>query len=360
MIAAVRAVRALDDPVGRVLEHTTLDTGLELTRVGCPLGLLAVIFESRPDAVTQISALAIKSGNAVVLKGGRDAARTTGALVTAIRAGLDGTDVPPDAVVSVEGRESVDALLALDGVVDLVIPRGSKELVRYVQTHTKIPVLGHAEGVCHVYVDSAADPEMAVAIVVDAKVQYPAACNAAEAVLIHVDVAPLVLPLLLDRLTEAGVEVRACPRTRSLAAAHRHTVKAATPEDWGREFGELILAVRIIDSLDEALAHIAHYGSAHTEAIVTEDPAAAERFLAEVDAAGVFHNASTRFADGYRYGLGAEVGVGTGKVHARGPVGLAGLTTYKYLLSGRGHIVADYVGSGRRRFRHERPARKAE
>jgi glutamate-5-semialdehyde dehydrogenase len=351
MVEGVRSVARLEDPSGRVLVRTLLDDGLVLEKVSSPLGVLAVVFEARPDAVTQISALAIKSGNAVILKGGREAARSTAALVLAIRTGLAAAGLPEDAVQSVPDRESVDALLALDDLVDLVIPRGSNALVKSIRERTRIPVLGHSEGVCHVYVDASADPEMAVAIVLDSKLSYPAACNAVETVLVHrAAVADVMLPLL-GNLLEKGVEVRGCEETR--AAAHSLPVAEATEEDWRTEYGAPIVAVKVVESLDEAMDHVNRYGSSHTEAIVTNDRTAAERFLAEVDAAGVYHNASTRFADGYRYGLGAEVGIATGKIHARGPVGLEGLVTYRWILRGHGQVTASYGPEGRS-FRHER------
>jgi glutamate-5-semialdehyde dehydrogenase len=289
----------------------------------------------------------------LILKGGREAARTTAALVGAIRGGLADAGLPEDAVQSIPDRESVDALLALDDLVDLVVPRGSNALVRSIRERTRIPVLGHAEGVCHVYVDAAADAEMAVSIVLDAKLTYPAACNAVETVLIHAAAVPDVMLPLLGRLLEKGVEVRGCEETR--ASAHGLPVAEATEEDWRTEYGAPVVSVRVVGSLDEAIAHVNRYGSGHTEAIVTADRTAAERFLAEVDAAGVFHNASTRFADGHRYGLGAEVGIATGKLHARGPVGLEGLVTYRWLLRGQGHVTADYGPEGRA-FRHEKLA----
>ena len=353
MIAGVRAVRGLEDPSGRVVARTLLDDGLELRKVTCPLGLLAVIFESRPDAVTQISALAIKSGNAVILKGGREAARTTAVLVEAIRAGLrDVPGIPEGAVESVAGRAEVDALLALEGIVDLVIPRGSNELVRSVQERTRIPVLGHSEGVCHAYVDASADPEMAARIVLDSKLQYVAACNAAETLLVHREAADRFLEPLLRKLADAGIELRGCPETRRLAPGV--AMGEATEADWRTEYSAPVLAVRVVASLDEAIVHVNDYGSGHTDTIVTEDAASALRFLEEVDAAGVYHNASTRFADGYRYGFGAEVGISTSKIHARGPVGLEGLVTTKYKLFGSGQVVGDYAGPGGRRFLHRK------
>ncbi|HXC26059.1 MAG TPA: glutamate-5-semialdehyde dehydrogenase [Gemmatimonadaceae bacterium] len=357
MAAGIRAVAALDDPIGAITTKTRLDQGLELHRVTVPLGVIAAIFEARPDAVTQIAALALKSGNAVLLKGGSEALYTTRALVTCLRGALvESNTIPPDAICAVEQRASVDALLALDTLIDLVVPRGSNALVRMVQSRTRIPVLGHAEGVCHVYVDRDADPQMAVEIVVDSKVQYPAACNAAETVLLDTTTAPTILPALLSTLTHHNVEVRGCPRTLALVTqlAPALPIVPATDADWGREYGERILACKLVDTIDMAITHINQHGSGHTDAIVTANPVAAAYFLTHVDSASVFHNASTRFADGYRFGFGAEVGISTGKLHARGPVGLSGLTTYKYLLHGHGHLVAPYTGPQARPFLHEK------
>jgi glutamate-5-semialdehyde dehydrogenase len=353
MADGVRAVAALPDPSGRLLSKTLLDDGLVLEKVTCPLGVLAVVFESRPDAVPQIGALALKSGNAALLKGGRESARSASAILSAILAGLaEVPEIPPDALQLLSTREEVEALLALDSEIDLVVPRGGADLVRFVRDHTRIPVLGHAEGVCHVYVDRAADPGMAIAIAVDAKTTYPAACNAAETLLLHREAAERLLRPLVAALREKGVEIRACEKTRALAPDLG--LAAAADHDFGREFGALVLAVKTVESLNEAIAHVNRFGSKHTDAIVTEDRAAADRFLAEVDAAGVYVNASTRFADGFRYGFGAEVGVSTSKLHARGPVGLEGLVTYKYRLLGRGHVVATYTGKDARPFRHVR------
>ncbi|BDU74726.1 glutamate-5-semialdehyde dehydrogenase [Mesoterricola silvestris] len=346
MARGLEAVAGLRDPLGRVDLRRLLDEGLELQRVSVPLGVLAVIFESRPDAAVQIGALAIKSGNAALLKGGREAAASVRALVDILRRCLEEEGLPGDALQVLQDRADVDALLALDGDVDLVIPRGSSALVRSIKARTRIPVLGHAEGVCHLYIDAAADPAMAVALARDGKLQYPAACNATETVLLHRDCAPVILPLLARGLP--GTELRGCPRCRALLP----DLVPASEADWDAEYGAPILALRVVDDLDAALAHIRAHGSAHTEAIVTEDPDAAARFLREVDAAGVYHNASTRFADGYRYGFGAEVGISTSRIHARGPVGIEGLVTVKYLLRGHGQIVADYAGPGGRPFLH--------
>lgn len=350
MAARVREVAALDDPLGRVLSVTELDDDLTLTKVSCPLGVVGVVFEARPEVIPQVAALAFKSGNAVLLKGGREATQTNEALFTIWREVFSHfPEVLPAAINLLRSREEVGEMLALDEDIDLIVPRGSKEFVREVSARSHIPVLGHGEGLCHIYVDRAANLSKAAGIIIDAKTQYPAACNAAETLLIHRDVAAAFAPEIIARLRAANVEVRGCARTRALDA----DVKTAHESDWATEYSDLIISVKIIADLDHALAHIAEYGSKHTEAIVTEDAKTAARFLAEVDAAGVYHNVSTRFADGYRYGLGAEVGISTSKLHARGPVGLEGLTTYKYKLQGDGHTVASYA-SGVRKFKHRK------
>lgn len=350
MVRGVRAVAELPDPSGCILDRRLLDTGLELHKVSCPLGVLAVIFEARPDAVTQISALSVKSGNAVILKGGREVERTTEVLVSTLRKALASVRVPADAICAVHGREAVAELLRLDDLIDLVIPRGSNALVQHIQKNTRIPVLGHADGVCHAYVDVAADQEMALALVVDSKVQYPAVCNALETVLIHEQIAPTFLPKLVQRFSEKQVRVRGCSRARAIAPA----IEVLGNDEWHTEYSDLIVAVRIVDSAEAAVEHINRYGSHHTDVIITGDTASANRFLQEVDSANVFHNASTRFSDGYRYGFGSEVGISTSKLHARGPVGLEGLITYKYKLYGSGQTVAQYTGAERRKFLHER------
>jgi glutamate-5-semialdehyde dehydrogenase len=351
MAARVRDVAALEDPLGRTLAVTELDEGLTLTKISCPLGVVGVVFEARPEVVPQVASLALKSGNACLLKGGAEAARTNEVLYTIWREALaQFEDVPADAALLLRTREEVSQMLALDEEIDLVIPRGSKEFVNHVAANSRIPVLGHGEGVCHVYVDAAADLRKALAVVIDSKTQYPAACNAAETVLVHEEVAPKFLPSLVAALASAGVEVRACPRTAGLVPSAQGLVPASE-EDWGREYSDMVVSVKTLEDFDEALRQIGRYGSRHTEAIVTEDRGRAARFLAEVDAAGVYHNASTRFADGFRYGLGAELGISTAKLHARGPVGLDGLTTYKYKLIGDGHTVALYSGGGRT-FKH--------
>jgi glutamate-5-semialdehyde dehydrogenase len=349
--ARVREVANLPDPLGKQLAATELDQGLTLNKESCPLGVIAVVFESRPDVVPQVASLALKSGNAVLLKGGAEATNSNESILAVWRETLRCfPDVPQESIQLLQSRSDVMELLKLQGEVDLLIPRGSKQFVAYMEQNSRIPVLGHGEGICHVYVDRSADVKKAVAITLDSKVQYPAACNSAETLLVHQDVAATFLPKVVAELKAANVEVRGCPRVLALLPGANPV--AATEEDWSAEYSDLILSVKIVDSLDDGLEHIHRYGSKHTECIVTEDQGAAERFLQEVDAAGVFHNASTRFADGYRYGLGAEVGISNGKLHARGPMGIDGLTTYKYKLRGNGQTVAEY-NSGARTFKHK-------
>jgi glutamate-5-semialdehyde dehydrogenase len=346
----VESVADQTDPLGRTLAARELDEDLELYRVAVPIGVVGTVFESRPDALVQIAALALKSGNAVILKGGSEASESNRVLYEVIReatAGIEG--VPEGWAQLIEAREDVDTLLSMDESVDLLMPRGSTEFVRYVQENTHIPVLGHTEGVCHVYVDERADLAMAEEVALDAKVQYPAVCNAVETLLVHEAVAEDFLPGMVDRYLEADVELRGDERTRELVEAG---VAPATDADWDTEYGDLILSIRVVDSLQAAVRHVTEHGSKHTESILTEDGDRAARFMRGIDAASVFHNASTRFADGYRYGLGAEVGISTGKVHARGPVGLEGLTTYKYYLEGDGQLVGTYAGADAKPFTH--------
>ena len=336
MTRSMLAVAELPDPIGRVLQRTELDDNLVLEKIRCPLGVLAVIFEARPDAVTQISTLGLKSANATILKAGREVERTASALVAIIRQALRTTGLPEDSVAIVTGREAVLQLLGMSDLIDMVIPRGSKHLVEFVQTNTRIPILVTPR-VCHIYVDAAADTDMALAIIDDSKTDYPAACNAAETVLVHRQIAGSFLPRLAERLLSRHVALRGCEKTRAVLAGQ--PIEAVGDHEWHTEYSGLVLAVRVVESINDAIQHIHAYGSSHTESIVTQDADAAERFLADVDAAGVFHNASTRFADGYRYGFGAEVGISTSKLHARGPVGMEGLTSYKYLLRGTGQLA---------------------
>ncbi len=347
-IAGVRDIGKLNDPVGSTQIHRKLDTGLVLKRVSCPLGVLGVIFEARPEAAIQIATLAIKSGNGVILKGGKEAIRSCEAIVKAIKKGLSQTTVHPDAVQLLTTREETLELLKLDKYVDLIIPRGSNSFVQFVQQNTAIPVLGHADGICHLYIDKAADIDKAVNIAVDAKTHYPAACNAIETLLVHQEIAS-ILPQVAEALQKLNVELRGDEKTQEILA----NIVPATETDWETEYSDLILSIKIVDSLEDAIAHINEYGSKHTDAIVTQDMEAAENFLSLVNAAGVYHNCSTRFADGFRYGFGAEVGISTQQIPPRGPVGLEGLVTYKYRMTGNGHVASSYTGEDAKPFLHK-------
>lgn len=345
-VEGINSLVKLPDPVGKTLLATELDEGLTLYKVSCPIGVIGVIFESRPDALVQISTLCLKSGNAVLLKGGREAIQTNRVLTALIQKAAADAGIQPDWIHLLETREDVNRMLKLDKYIDLIIPRGSNEFVRYIMENSRIPVLGHADGICHCYVDSDADIKMAVDIVNDSKTQYVSVCNATETLLVHRDIAERFLPELKNKLDESNVELRGCERTRKII-----DVAPATEEDWRTEYLDYILSVKIVDSVDDAIEHINTYGSGHTDAIITENRENAEKFMDLVDSGNVFWNCSTRFSDGYRYGFGAEVGISTNKIHARGPVGLDGLTIYKYKLIGKGHIVADYA-EHRRTFRH--------
>jgi glutamate-5-semialdehyde dehydrogenase len=346
-IAGIRDVAQLNDPLGFNQIHRELDTGLILQRVTCPLGVLGIIFEARPEALIQITSLAIKSGNGVILKGGKEAIESCKILVEVIHQALTSTKIDPAAVQLLTTREEIEQLLELDEYVDLIIPRGSNAFVRYVQDNTRIPVLGHADGICHLYIDSKADIDRAIAITIDAKTHYPAACNAIETLLVDRQIAPQFLPAVANALKTQQVELRGDVATCQIIEA-----QPATELDWSTEYSDLILAIKIVDSLEQAIEHINTYGSKHTDAIVTENPEAATIFQNLVDAAGVFHNCSTRFSDGFRYGFGAEVGISTQQMPPRGPVGLEGLVTYKYKLNGNGHIAATYTGSDAKPFTH--------
>lgn len=346
-IAGVRDVQNLPDPLGQVSLHRQLDEGLVLKRIACPLGVLGVIFEARPEALIQITSLAIKSGNAVILKGGKEATRSCQILTQVIQTALSQTAVSPQAINLLTTREEIRGLLGLNQYVDLIIPRGSNEFVQYIQQNTHIPVLGHADGICHLYLDDHGDLTKAIAITVDAKTQYPAACNAIETLLVHRAIAETFLPPIAQALREKGVSLRGDAATQAIIDCD-----PADETDWRTEYCDLILAIKIVSSPQAAIEHINTYGSKHTDGIVTENQAVAEQFLTQVDAAGVYHNCSTRFADGFRYGFGAEVGISTQKMPPRGPVGLDGLVTYKYQLRGSGQVAATYSGDHARPFQH--------
>lgn len=351
MVAGILDVKKLEDPVNKTLTATRLDENLELYKVSCPIGVIGVIFEARPDVVVQISSLAIKSSNAVILKGGIEALLTNTALVKIISETLSKIDgFPADVINFIKSREDVTQMLNLDKYIDLIIPRGSNKLVQYIKSNTKIPVLGHADGICHVYVDNSANIDLALKVTLDSKIQYPAACNAVETLLVNENIATEFLPKLNEIMSANGVQLKGCEKVKSILLE----ILDATDEDWKTEYGDKILSVKLVKDIDEAITHINTFGSGHTDCIITEDNQNREKFMALVDSAGVYHNASTRFADGFRYGLGAEVGISTNKTHARGPVGLEGLTIYKYKLFGNGQIVAEYTGNNAKKFLHER------
>ena len=333
MIQGIIDVYELEDPVGKVLLQRSLDTGLILTKISCPIGVLGIIFEARPDVISQISALAIKSSNAVILKGGKESTNTNKVIMEIIQSALSEIkEFPKDALTQVFSRDDVKNMLDQDKYIDLIIPRGGNNLVQFVKENTKIPVLGHADGICHIFVDNSAILEKATKIIIDAKTQYPSACNSVETLLIHKGFQQVTE--LLKELENAGIEL------------------VYEPENWHKEYSDKVLSVKYVESLEEAVEHINEYSSGHTESIVTENRENARLFLSSIDSAGVYHNVSTRFADGFRYGFGAEVGISTNKTHARGPVGLEGLTIYKYTLQGSGDIVSDYV-EGKKKFNHK-------
>ncbi len=354
MALNMESVARLADPVGATQQGTRLSEGLDLYRVSCPIGVLLVIYESRPEVTVQISALAIKSGNAVILKGGKEAAHSNQALAETIWEALAVFDfMPAGAIQILNTREEVSQILENSDCLDMIIPRGSKALVQQIQAHAKVPVLAHADGVCHVYLDEFADPEKSEEVVLDAKLQYPAVCNAMETLLVHEKILESHLITLLEKLQKAQVELRVCEKTaQRLFQSNTLQLIQATEADWTTEYTDLILSVKTVASLEEAVNHINTFGSKHTDTIVTEDANSAEWFMNQVDAAGVFWNASTRFSDGFRYGFGAEVGVSTSKTHARGPVGLEGLVIYKYKLYGQGQGVARFEGT-EKAFLHE-------
>lgn len=332
MIQGIRDIAKLEDPVNKKLLVREMDEDLTLYKVSCPIGVLGIIFEARPDVISQISSLAIKSSNAVILKGGKESKNTNRTILDIINSALEKIDgFPKNVINQVFSRDDVAEMLKCDKYINLIIPRGGNSLVKFIKENTKIPVLGHADGICHIFVDETADLAMAEKVVTDAKTQYPSACNSVETLLIHEKYAD---------------------KDKLLAALQLAEIKLIeNPESWAHEYGDKILAFKTVKNVDEAVEHINTYGSGHTDSIITKNTENAETFMNKVDSAGVYFNASTRFADGFRYGFGAEVGISTNKTHARGPVGLDGLTIYKYKLIGNGHIVSDYT-SGEKRFHH--------
>ncbi len=379
-IAGIRQMIGLADPVGKVTLKRELDEGLVLERVSVPIGVIGVIFEARPDALIQISALCIKSGNCAILKGGKETAKTNKILFGLVHGAAVAAGLPESCLLQAELHNEIDELLKCQGDVDLLIPRGSNKFVQYIMDNTNIPVMGHSSGICHIYLDEKADLAKAVPIIVDAKTQYPAACNAVETLLVSRKIAADALPVVLEALTKAGVKLRGSAEVVELAKVLRAAGKLWTngskpgtaddccgaeangrgsveievmgEEDFGTEYTDLVISLKLVDDVAEAAEHINKFGSHHTDCIITEDDGAAEYFLQMVDSAGVYRNCSTRFADGFRYGFGAEVGISTSKLHARGPVGLEGLVTYKYRLVGEGQIVGDYA-SGKKEFHHK-------
>lgn len=374
-ISGIRQMIGLEDPVGKVTLKRELDEGLLLERVTVPIGVIGVIFEARPDALIQISALCIKSGNCAILKGGKETARTNKVLFGLVHEAAMAAGLPESGLLQVELHNEIDELLGCQGDVDLLIPRGSNKFVQYIMDNTNIPVMGHAAGICHIYLDEKADLTKSVPVIVDAKTQYPAVCNAVETLLVNRKIAADALPVVLEALVKAGVKLRGTKEVaelvKELASAGKlcgqgtaasegaecvdakaFDVEVMGEEDFATEYTDLIISIKLVEDVAEAADHINKFGSHHTDCILTEDDAAAAYFMQMVDSAGVYRNCSTRFADGFRYGFGAEVGVSTGKLHARGPVGLEGLVTYKYRLTGEGQLVGDYV-SGKKEFHHK-------
>ena len=346
VVDGISSLINLEDPVGKTLLSTELDDGLELYKVTCPIGVIGVIFESRPDALVQISMLCLKSGNGVVLKGGSEARETNRVLTDIIAGATASVGIPPDWIKLIETRADVNEILKMDRHIDLLIPRGSNDFVRYIMDNSSIPVMGHADGICHCYVHEDAEIDMAVKVVVDSKTQYVAVCNALETLLVHVNIAKAFLPVLKKELDKKKVALVGCEETVSIL-----NIPPATEDDWKTEYLDLKLSIKIVNDIDEAINHINTYGSGHTDSIITSSREKSTRFMSLVDSGNVFWNCSTRFSDGFRYGFGAEVGVSTGKLHARGPVGLDGLVSYKYKLFGNGHVVEDYANRSKS-FKH--------
>ena len=348
VISGLSMLRGLGDPLGRVTLDRDLDEGLSLKRITCPIGVIGVIFEARPDALVQIASLCIKSGNCALLKGGKETVNTNRILFKIIHESAVAAGLPENCLAQAESHAEIDELLKCDKYVDLLIPRGSNAFVRHIMDNTKIPVMGHADGICHIYVDEDFDETIAIPVIVDAKIQYTAACNAVETLLVNRKIAGTFLPKLAKALSDENVKIRG---TKEVTDIVGESVERISDDDFDTEYLSLTVGVKLVDDVDEAIAHINLHGSHHTDAIITTDENRAEHFMQMVDSAGVYHNCSTRFSDGFRYGFGAEVGISTGKIHARGPVGLDGLTTYKYKLYGHGQTVGEYA-RGEKSFHH--------
>ncbi|MDI9395373.1 MAG: glutamate-5-semialdehyde dehydrogenase [Euryarchaeota archaeon] len=356
MIAGIRDVIKLKDPVGETLSTLELDRDLVLYQVSCPIGLIGVIFESRPDVVPQVMSLCLKSGNATIFKGGSEARESNRTIFYVLVRAIESTEgMPKGAFQLMETREEIMSLLSLDAYVDLLIPRGSNEFVKFIQDNTKIPVLGHTSGICHIYVDEFADLATAWKVCFDAKVQYPAVCNAIETLLVNRKIAEAFLPKMAEMYIKAGVELRCDEDSYSLLSEKGVSpLLSAAEEDWSLEYNDLILSIKLVDAIKEAIDHINTFGSHHTDGIITENASRRKEFIGLVDSSSVMLNASTRFADGYRYGKGAEVGISTNKIHSRGPVGMEGLLIYKYILMGKGQVVADYAGENAKPYTHRK------
>ena len=359
MARGIRDVARLDEPVGKTLSALKMDTDLELYQVTCPIGVIGAIFESRPDVVPQISSLCIKSGNAVIMKGGSEAKNSNKILADILSSAAELTSSKlKNTIQLVETREEIREMLKLDEYIDLIVPRGSNAFVKYIQDNTRIAVLGHSDGICHAYVDKDASLKKAISICIDAKTQYAAVCNTIETLLVHKHIADKFLPAFAKRMKEECVELRCDSASGALLKGFG--VKKASQNDWSTEYNDLILSIKIVNTIEQAIEHINTYGSKHTDVIITENNVAANKFFSSVDSGCVFLNCSTRFSDGFRFGKGAEVGISTNKIHARGPVGLEGLIIYKYFLKGKGQIVKSYSGKNAKRFLHDRLNKKWE
>lgn len=348
-IKGLLELKELKDPIGVVQLHRQLDTGLVMKKISVPIGVIGVIFEARPDAMIQVASLCIKSGNCAILKGGKETANTNKVLFEIIKNAVVEAGLPAECLLQAELHNEIDELLKCDNEVDLLIPRGSNKFVRYIMENTKIPVMGHSSGVCHIYVDKEADKELALHVILDAKKNYPAACNAVETLLVHREIAQEFLPAVAEIFGTEGVKING---TREVQELLGMDMDVMAEEAFATEYNDLEISVKLVSDVNEAVQHINYFGSHHTDCVLTEKEEVAEFFMQMVDSAGVYHNCSTRFADGFRYGFGAEVGISTGKLHARGPVGLEGLVTYKYVMKGEGHIVGDY-SEGRKQFHHK-------
>ncbi len=348
-INGLTELKELSDPIGKVSMNRQLDSGLILKRISVPIGVIGVIFEARPDAMIQVASLCIKSGNCAILKGGKETANTNKILFEIIKNAVIGAGLPAECLLQAELHNEIDELLKCDSDVDLLIPRGSNNFVRYIMENTKIPVMGHSSGICHIYVDKDVDKDMALSVILDAKKNYPAACNAVETLLIHREIASWFMPLLTEMLLNEGVKINGTKEVKDIIGKE---IKVMNDDEFATEYNDMEISIKLVSDVNEAIKHINYFGSHHTDCILTENDETADLFMRMTDSAGVYRNCSTRFADGYRYGFGAEVGISTGKLHARGPVGLEGLVTYKYVLNGDGHIVGDYT-SGRKKFEHK-------